>query len=164
MVGLAYVAGPIMKAQEGVMRPLFYLFLLIAAIVYTYMAFFDLSFLTNRGRMGPGFFPRFIGVLLIISLSASMLNEARKGVLFSNSEDGQMLDAWMLIGMSIGFGVLLLFVGYLIAIPLYLGAVLTYYNRRHLMINGAITVAVPVVVYVLFGNVLNAALPHGVLW
>ena len=32
------------------------------AVLYTYWAFGDLSFLSSTGRLGPGFFPRIVNV------------------------------------------------------------------------------------------------------
>ncbi|WP_185858940.1 tripartite tricarboxylate transporter TctB family protein [Vreelandella nanhaiensis] len=146
------------------MRLFFYAFMLLAAIVYTYMAFFDLSFLTNRGRMGPGFFPRFIGGFLVLCLVAAIIKEARLGKLLEKEPDGQMRDAAVLIGLAMTFGVLLVVTGYLIATPLFVGAALLYFNSKHLLMNGAITLAAPLTIYVLFGQVLNASLPHGLWW
>lgn len=146
------------------MRLFFYVFMLLAAIVYTYMAFFDLSFLTHRGRMGPGFFPRFIGVFLVLCLLAAVIKEARLGLLMEKEPKGQMRDAAILIGLAVMFGVLLMVTGYLIATPLFVGAVLLYFNPKHRLMNGAITLAAPLTIYVLFGQVLNASLPHGLWW
>ena len=38
--------------------------LLLLAGGYSYVAFADLSYLSSAGRLGPGFFPRIIGVSL----------------------------------------------------------------------------------------------------
>ncbi|WP_447553387.1 tripartite tricarboxylate transporter TctB family protein [Vreelandella sp. EE22] len=144
------------------MRLLFYAFLLIIAIAYSYMAFNDLSFLTNRGRVGPGFFPRFIGVLLVLSIVIAMFNAAKGGKFFKKEAEGQVKDVTVLIGLSVSFGILLMFAGYLIATALFVGGVLVYFNSRHLLMNGAITLTVPFAVYVLFGQILNASLPMGI--
>ncbi|WP_447044842.1 tripartite tricarboxylate transporter TctB family protein [Vreelandella sp. H-I2] len=146
------------------MRLFFYIFLLLVAIGYTYMAFFDLTFFTNRGRMGPGFFPRFIGCLLVLSLIVVIIKEAKLGKLLDTEQGVQIQDAAVLICLAVAFGVLLMFLGYLVATPLFVGAVLLYFNSKHLVTNGAITLAVPLVIHVLFGQVLNASLPHGIWW
>lgn len=146
------------------MRLIFYAFLLLVAIAYSYMAFYDLSFLTNRGRVGPGFFPRFIGGLLVLSLIVAIFKEAKRGKLLEKESGGQFQDAAVLIGLAIAFGVLLLFAGYLIATALFVGAVLLYFNSNKLLLNGTITLAVPLVIHVLFGSVLNASMPHGIWW
>ncbi|KKO10418.1 hypothetical protein LCGC14_0029570 [marine sediment metagenome] len=144
------------------MRLFFYAFLLLSAIGYTYMAFFDLSFVTNRGRMGPGYFPRFIGVFIVLSLVIAIIKEAKLGKLLEKELGGQNRDAAVLIGLAIVFGVLLMFAGYLIATPLFVGSVLLYFNSKRLVMNGVITAAVPLAIYILFGHVLNASLPHGI--
>ncbi len=54
------------------MRLAFLLAILLASCFYTYVAFTDFSFLSRTGRLGPGFFPRLIGIGLIgFCLSAS---------------------------------------------------------------------------------------------
>ena len=43
------------------MRLAFTAAILCLAVLYTYWAFADLSFLSSAGRLGPGFFPRIVG-------------------------------------------------------------------------------------------------------
>ncbi|MBD3896030.1 tripartite tricarboxylate transporter TctB family protein [Halomonas sp. ML-15] len=146
------------------MRLFFYLFILVVAVCYTYMAFVDLTFFTNRGRMGPGFFPRILGVAIVLAMLLTILLDIKKGTLFSGAQDSQYQDAAVLIGLSLTFGVLLMVLGYIIAIPAYIGATLFYFNRGKHVTNAAVTVAVPVVIHFLFGGLLNASLPHGLWW
>lgn len=146
------------------MRLFFYLLILIVAISYTYSAFFDLTFLTNRGRMGPGFFPRILGVTTIVAMLLLILTDAKKGTLFSGTQDSQYQDAAVLIGLSLTFGLVLMALGYVIAIPAYIGATLFYFNRGKYVTNIVVMVTVPVLIHFLFGGLLNAALPHGLWW
>ncbi|MCL1483530.1 MAG: tripartite tricarboxylate transporter TctB family protein [Marinobacter sp.] len=146
------------------MRLWFYLCILVVAICYTYGAFFDLTFLNNRGYMGPGFFPRVLGVTLIVSMLLLILGDIKKGTLFSGPQDSQYQDAAVLIGLSLTFGVVLMVLGYVIAIPAYLGATLFYFNRGKHVTNGVVTVAVPALIHFLFAGLLNASLPHGLWW
>ncbi|MCE9681831.1 tripartite tricarboxylate transporter TctB family protein [Halomonas alkalisoli] len=145
------------------MRLFFYLFILVVAVCYTYMAFADLSFL-NRGRMGPGFFPRILGVSMVVVMLLVILNDIKNRTLFSGAQDSQYQDAAVLIGLSLTFGVLLMVLGYVVAIPAYIAATLYYFNCGKHKTNAAVTVAVPVVIHFLFGTLLNAALPHGLWW
>ncbi|QJQ95522.1 MULTISPECIES: tripartite tricarboxylate transporter TctB family protein [Halomonadaceae] len=146
------------------MRLFFYLFILVVAVCYTYMAFSDLTFLTNRGRMGPGFFPRILGISMVVAMLLVILSDIKNKALFSGAQDNQYQDAAVLIGLSLTFGALLMVLGYVIAIPAYIGATLYYFNRGKHKTNAAITVAVPVVIHFLFGALLNASLPRGLWW
>ncbi|SDM90117.1 Tripartite tricarboxylate transporter TctB family protein [Franzmannia pantelleriensis] len=146
------------------MRLFFYLFILVVAICYTYIAFVDLTFFTNRGRMGPGFFPRILGLAMVIAMLLVILGDIKKNTLFSGTQDSQYKDAAVLIGFSLTFGVLLMVFGYVVAIPAYIGATLFYFNRGKYVTNAVVVVAVPVVIHFLFGSLLNASLPHGLWW
>tara|TARA_R110000751_G_scaffold298427_1_gene408418 strand:- start:1858 stop:2298 length:441 start_codon:yes stop_codon:yes gene_type:complete len=146
------------------MRLFFYLCILVVAACYTYGAFFDLTFMNNRGNVGPGFFPRILGVAIIVSMLLLILSDIKKGTLFSGTQNSQFQDAAVLIGLSLTFGLVLLVLGYVIAIPAYLCATLFYFNRGKHITNGAVTVAVPAVIHFLFAGLLNASLPHGLWW
>ena len=47
------------------MRIAFLVAVLAGAVFYTYVAFADLGFMTRTGRLGPGFFPRIIGLAMV---------------------------------------------------------------------------------------------------
>lgn len=147
------------------MRILFYVFLFIAASIYTYIAFTDLSFLSNRGRMGAGFFPRIVGVAILASLMFSLLLDYKNKIIFSEDNAGfkyEAKDAIVLILFSSLFVVLFVFLGYFVAIPAYIGAVLFYFNRGKFFVNISVMLLLPASVYLLFGQLLNAALPMGI--
>ena len=146
------------------MRLFFYLLILVVAIVYTQSAFVDHTFMTHRGRMGPGFFPRILGVSIIVIMLLVILIDAKKGTLFSGPQQSQYKDAAVLIGLALSFGVLLMLFGYVVAIPAFIGSALFYFNRGQYLINIIVIIAVPVIIHFLFGSVLNAALPRGMWW
>ena len=41
-------------------------------------AFADLSFLSSTGRLGPGFFPRIIGLILIVACVLTLAGDVRE--------------------------------------------------------------------------------------
>src|ERR687897_2837662 len=59
------------------MKAAFLVAVLVAALLYTYAAFVELTFLTMTGRLGPGFFPRVIGVLLVVACLYNLFVLAR---------------------------------------------------------------------------------------
>ena len=51
--------------------------ILCLAVLYTYWAFADLSFLSSTGRLGPGFFPRIVGILLIAACLLTLAGDLK---------------------------------------------------------------------------------------
>lgn len=146
------------------MRLFFYIFLLVVAICYTYIAFADLSFLTNRGGMGPGFFPRILGVAILASLAVAIYLDTKNGKFLYIPLSNEYKDVGILSLFSLVFVVMLMFLGYLIAVPIYIGSTLFYFNRGGYVINSLIVLGLPTSIYFLFGEILNASLPLGVIW
>lgn len=142
------------------MRIAFLLVLLAGGIYYSYVAFIDLNFLTRSGRLGPGFFPRIIGVSLIAVTLWSMWDALRaRSMDAGDGEPSLWRDVVILIALAIGYAVLLRLFGGFVATLIFLGLALSLLNRgRHLQ-NAIISVAVPVGVYLLFDRVLNANMP-----
>jgi putative tricarboxylic transport membrane protein len=60
-------------------RTVFFGLLLVVLIGYTEMAF-ELEWRTQAGRIGPGFFPRIIGILSVLITLGALLNSLRPGV------------------------------------------------------------------------------------
>ena len=143
------------------MRIAFLVVLLAGGIYYTSVAFTDLGFMTRTGRLGPGFFPRVIG-LSMIAITLWVIVDALRGSK-ENGEGGGWSDVAMLMALAIGYAVLLRLFGGFIATFLFLALTLTLLNRgRHLQ-NGIIAVAVPAGVYLLFDRLLNANMPPGLI-
>lgn len=142
----------------------FLLAILFLAGSYTYLAFADLNYLSSAGRLGPGFFPRIIGVLLIVLCLYSLYADGHRA-----SEEGEDKEAqhWrdpiVVAALSLGFVALLDVLGGLVAMILYMFASLSYLNRRSVVVNAIIAVALPACVYVMFQVWLNAAMPRGML-
>lgn len=140
------------------MRIAFTLALLAGAIFYSYIAFSDLSFMTRTGRLGPGFFPRVIGVAAIVVILWTLIDELRKQK-ESNHEDHHWGDVVLLIALALGYAVLLRLFGGFIATMIFLSVTLFFLNPGQHFKNLTISVLVPVGVYLLFDKVLNANMP-----
>lgn len=141
------------------MRIAFLIALLAAAVFYSYIAFADLNFMTRTGRLGPGFFPRLIGVAAIIVTLWAVLDELRRGRITSEDVEGSWLDVAVLIALAVGYAVLIRLFGGFIATFLFLAVALTILNRGQHIKNMAVAVLVPAIVYLLFDRILNANMP-----
>ena len=141
------------------MRIAFLIVLLAGAIFYTYIAFADLNFLTRTGRLGPGFFPRMIGVTAVVILLWAILDELRSGEISTDGSPRQWRDVVTLIALALGFAVLIRLFGGYISTFLFLMVTLAVLNRGKLVSNTAVAVAIPGFVYILFDKVLNANMP-----
>lgn len=140
------------------MRVIFLIFLLGAAVFYSYVAFVDLGFLTRTGRLGPGFFPRVIGVSAIVVTLWALVDELRNRA--DPEEDRQRwADVALLIGLALGYAVLLRLFGGFIATLVFLAVTLSVINRGQHLKNALVAVLVPSGVYLLFDRILNANMP-----
>ena len=142
------------------MRAGFLAALLLLACGYTYVAFGDLSYLSSTGRLGPGFFPRIIGVSLT-ALCAYGLYADRARSTEPLSAFWRTLAA--VAGLSAAFVLALELIGGLLSMIAFMAATLVFLNRgRHLQ-NGLLALVLPIGVYLVFRVWLNAAMPRGVL-
>ena len=140
------------------MRIVFMLVLLAGAIFYSYIAFSDLSFMTRTGRLGPGFFPRVIGVAAVVVILWTLIDELRKPNV-SNDDDNHWRDVVLLIALALGYAVLLRLFGGFVATIVFLIVTLLFLNPDQYLKNLIISFLVPAGVYLLFDKVLNANMP-----
>jgi hypothetical protein len=146
------------------MKAVFLVAVLCIAILYTYTAFTELTLLTMTGRLGPAFFPRIIGVLLILGCLYNLVLLAhRSDSDRSDSEGGDWRITAGVIALSTGFVALLESLGGLIAMVLFLFVVLSLLNRGRLMQNLLISVLLPAGVHLLFDVWLKASMPKGLI-
>jgi putative tricarboxylic transport membrane protein len=143
------------------MRLAFTAAILGLAVLYTYWAFADLSFLSSAGRLGPGFFPRFVGVILIGVCLLTLAGDLKE------RPGGQVSSYWrttlLVAGLSGVFVLLLEILGGPLAMVVYLLATLSVLNRGRSMQNVAISVSLPVALFLLFDVWLNASMPPDAL-
>jgi putative tricarboxylic transport membrane protein len=153
------------------MRILFLLALLGAAIFYTYTAFADLNFMTRTGRLGPGFFPRLVGLGMVGMTLWAILDALRDRARVAaggapgadDAPPGRWRDFVTLLALVLGYAVLIRLFGGYVSTILYLGAALLIFNPGRWVQNGLVALIFPTVVYVLFDRVLNANMPPALI-
>ncbi len=150
------MAGPFMKVA-------FLVAILCIALLYTYSAFTDLTFLTVSGRLGPGFFPRIIGGLLVAACLYNLVVARRAEPDGGEVSNGDWRVAIGIFALSAAFVALLEVVGGLLAMVLFLLAALFILNRGRLVQNLAISLLLPAAVYLMFDVWLKASMPRGLI-
>jgi hypothetical protein len=141
-------------------RLAFLLVVLAGAIFYTYIAFADLSFMTRSGRLGPGFFPRLVGVVAVVFIAWSVFDAMRtREPGDAGGDDSAWSDAILLMALAVGYAVLLRLFGGFVATVIYLAVALSILNRGSYLQNAILAIAVPSGVYLLFDRLLNANMP-----
>lgn len=142
------------------MRAGFVLAILFLAACYTYIAFDELSYLSSAGRLGPGFFPRIIGVSLVVLCVFSLYADRTRSL----EEEGAS-PVWRsaaVLALLSGILVALLEVlGGLLSMIVFMAAALWILNRGRLLQNALVAVLMPLGIYVVFEIWLNAAMPRG---
>ena len=144
------------------MRAAFMLILLLLSVSYTGYAISELAFLGIRGRIGPGFFPQIIGVLLVGFTLYGTIMEFRR-----RRSDEALSDDWrVMVGVVAMSGVLIVACHYLGALPgmvLFMLLALSSLNRGRHVTNVLVATLLPVGIYALFRYSLNATMPPGML-
>lgn len=145
------------------MRTAFTLAILVVAAFYTWAAFTDLSFLSSAGRLGPGFFPRVIGVSLVVVclLDLAIEHVRPRPPAARSNHTGTVI---VLAGLSALFVLSLGIVGGYIAMFAFVFVTLMVLDRSRPVQNGAFALALPSAIYLLFEVWLNAAVPRGMLF
>jgi len=154
-------------------RAIFLGIVLVIVAVYTDMAF-DLEWRTQAGRIGPGYFPRIIGILGLVLTLALLVISLRAGAVDGEEELGDEETGEADLGRHPGTMLLVvtatavlvaLFtsLGAIVSCAIFLAATLFLLNRGHRVTNVVISLALPVLMYLLFQSFLNAGLPDGLL-
>ena len=141
------------------MRLAFTAAILCVAVLYTYWAFSDLSFLSSTGRLGPGFFPRIVGLLLIVTCVLTLAGDLK-----DRHGHGALSSFWgitVVVAALSGIFILLLEVlGGPLAMVVYMLATLGVLNRGRPIQNVAISLGFPLTLFLLFDRWLNASIPQ----
>ena len=159
----------------GWVRPktVFLAVLLVVLAFYTEMAF-ELSWRTAAGRIGPGFFPRIVGITSLLITAWALLSavrdpDAEDEVVALEDEVGdadlgkhpRMLTIMVLA--MVGFAATLVWLGAIVSTAVFLVLMLTLLNRGRTVLNVCIAIGLPLCMYLLFQSLLNAGLPEGIL-
>jgi len=146
------------------MKAVFLVAVLCTALLYTYTAFTELTFLTMSGRLGPAFFPRIIGVLLILACVYNLVLLARRsGPDGHEAAGGDWRITAGIIALSAAFVALLEILGGLVAMVLFLLAALSLLNRGRPVQNLLVSLLLPAGVHLLFDLWLKASTPKGMI-
>jgi hypothetical protein len=144
------------------MRLAFTAAILGLAVLYTYWAFADLSFLSSTGRLGPGFFPRIVGLLLIATCVLTLAGDLKR-----RRVDGGLSSFWgitvVVAALSGAFVMLLEILGGPLAMVVYMLATLSVLNPGRSIQNVAISIGFPLALFLLFDRWLNASIPPDAL-
>jgi hypothetical protein len=136
--------------------------ILLLAGGYSYVAFAELSYLSSAGRLGPGFFPRLIGVGLTLLCAWSLYADCVRG------RAAEALSSFwrtlaVIVALSAAFVVALDLIGGLLSMIAFLAAALAFLNRGRHVQNTLLALLLPIGFYLLFKVWLNAAMPRGLL-
>ena len=167
------------RAGLPVTRLLFLGTLTVIAIGYTVIAF-DMEWRIRNGQIGPGFFPRIVGVLTVTGLlaeiarvllgrsgssSSSSMADADEEAELGIDGDGRTdapVTAFMVGAMWLCY-VLFEPLGALLASILFLALALSVVNRGRHRQNALVSILVPVGLYLLFEVLLDSGLPPGLV-
>lgn len=144
------------------MRTAFLLATLVVSGLYTYVAFADLAFLSSAGRLGPGFFPRVIGIGLLAMCLCSLYADLRARRDQGEPSSYRALVATIAV-LSGLFVAMLDVLGGVLAMIAFLLMTLTVLNRGSPTLNAVVALALPIAVYLLFDRWLNASMPSGMV-
>lgn len=139
--------------------------LIVVMAAYTQQAM-GMEWRTQAGRIGPGFFPRIVGLTTIALCVVAAVQSLRRGTETEPDDTplGRHPKALLqFTGVAVVFVLLLVPTGAIVAAAGFLLATLTLLDRDHLVRNVAISVLLPAGMYLLFQVGLNAGLPSGVL-
>ncbi|HWO76532.1 MAG TPA: tripartite tricarboxylate transporter TctB family protein [Bacillus sp. (in: firmicutes)] len=144
------------------MRAIFSGVLLIFSICFTIYGF-KYQYLTHTGQMGAGFFPRWIGFLLILCTAISFWKDIRL-VLKDKSKDIAFTKTMVsLVGITALFIILFPIIGALPTMILYVFFVLLLLNSKKLVTNIIVSLVFPLGTYLLLETWLHAGIPKGFL-
>lgn len=144
----------------------FQLGVLLLAGLYSYFAFTDLSWLSSAGRIGPAFFPRIVGVALVLLTAWSLAAGWRASAGGDDAQGGaggNWRAAGLLCLLSGLFVASLDVLGGLLAMVLFMAAALAVFNRGRHAQNALLALLLPAGLYLLFKVWLNAGVPRGIL-
>lgn len=145
------------------MRFFFSMALLAFAMLYAGFGFYSLDLIDMSGRLGPGFFPAIVGVLLIATTAANSVQEYRRQRQEATALRALWRDVAEVTGLIALFLLLLPYAGSLLTLFTFTGLYLFRFNRGRGLFNAAYALAFSIMVFLLFEVVLQTGLPKGVL-
>lgn len=139
---------------------------LVFAVAYTYYSF-ELDVTSSAGSIGPGFFPRILG-FIFVACCAYSLWRVLHGYGKPDSDEEAATSAgehWRAVGfvtlLSALFIAALPILGGLLGMIVFTFIALVVLNRGRWITNVAVSLLLPIGLYLLFETFLNAAMPRG---
>jgi putative tricarboxylic transport membrane protein len=147
-------------------QAVFFGILLVVLAVYLQLAL-GMEWRTAAGRIGPGFFPRFIGGIGVVLTLVALVRSLRR-VEPETEDDGPDLGQHprtmaIVVVASAALAAAFEVLGVLVAGALFLLGCLWLLNREHPVLNAVLGIGLATGLYLLFQTLLNAGLPAGVL-
>ncbi|UJL45563.1 tripartite tricarboxylate transporter TctB family protein [Virgibacillus sp. NKC19-16] len=145
------------------MRAVFSGLLLIFSIYFTIKGT-EYDYTNSSGQVGPGFFPLWIGILLIICTGIAFAKDLKQVLREENffSKPIHLYKLLLVIGLTFFFIATLNILGAVVAMVLYVFGILFVLNRQRLILNTIISVTVPLGTYLLLDVWLNAGFPQNI--
>src|SRR5690606_8812436 len=123
------------------------------------------DFFTSSGQVGSGFFPIWIGSLLVLFTTITLIKDIKLHL--KNRQKIQITDNVLTLLIILVLTVLFIasmnLLGAAVAMVLYIFVVLFVLNRRRLFFNTVLSLIVSLGCYLLLDVWLNAGLPKGIL-
>ena len=134
----------------------------LVAVAYTGMAF-GMEWETAAGRIGPGFFPRIIGGLLVALCCVAIARRARAPA-EAEPEASRHARVVVLTALAaLGYLVLFELLGAVLASVVFMLVVLSLLSPGRPVANAVVAVLLPAALFLLFEVGLGAGLPPGPL-
>jgi putative tricarboxylic transport membrane protein len=159
------------RARVGV-RTVFFGLLVVVLAGYLQLAL-GMEWRTAAGRIGPGFFPRVIGVLglvlALVALVRSLRAEPEADGDLPREESGEAdlgrhpATLAIVVAASVAFAATFVLLGAVIAGAAFLFGCLWLLNRPRPALNTALSLGIAIGLYLLFETLLDAGLPAGIL-
>ncbi len=164
------------RARIGV-RSVFFGVLLVLLAAYLQLAM-GMEWRTTAGRIGPGFFPRVIGVLGVLLTLAALVHSLRetsadgsaRGEEGPCEEEAGEADLGrhprmmaVVVAASAALAAAFVALGAVVACALFLFGCLWLLNRPRPVLNAVLSLGLALGLYLLFETLLGAGLPAGVL-
>jgi putative tricarboxylic transport membrane protein len=155
-------------------RTVFFGLLLVLLAAYLQLAM-GMEWRTAAGRIGPGFFPRVIGVLGVVLTLVALVQSLRSPQAAEDGPDADGEEAGeadlgrhprtmaIVVGASAAFAATFVALGAVLACALFLFGCLWLLNRPRPVLNTLVSVGLALGLYLLFETALGAGLPAGVL-
>jgi putative tricarboxylic transport membrane protein len=130
------------------------------ALAYTLLAF-GLPMMVESNQIGPGFFPRILGVTLIATSLYALVRDVREP-----ADDDASSDYWgtvaLVTAIMVAFVAMLSVLGALAAMVLFMFVTLFVLNREGMITNVLLSILLPASLYLMFDVWLNTTLPQGI--